>query len=262
MAAYAELYPHAPEPVPSSLRSRTVRTCYEVGRALSDTKWGDTKWCEPVGRVDCLFALERLAAPYRNIRGHDIGVHTEPIDALWPMATPPPGSAAAKAMAAFASEHELPGNSRIELEALRELAGVASDALSLGIGDGGNEVGMGKVAACDEVGALSPGGEFVPIAVNGAYRSCDHLIAGTVSNWAGTAFEAAAHLLHPPAVEYAAPREVLGVEKAILTAIMAPPAGSVDGKYPGKPSSVDGLAWEPYHQELYQQLWQLAGVAV
>ena len=94
MAAYAELYPHAPAPVPSSLRSRTVRTCYEVGRALSDVKWGDAKWGEPAGRVDCLFALERLAAPYRNIRGHDIGVHTEPIDALWPMATPPPGSAA------------------------------------------------------------------------------------------------------------------------------------------------------------------------
>ena len=35
-------------------------------------------------------------------------------------------------------------------------------------------------------------------------------------------------------------------------------AGSVDGKYNDRPMSVDGLAWEPFHREFYEDLWALA----
>ena len=41
------------------------------------------------------------------------------------------------------------------------MAGVTADALTLGVGDGGNEVGMGKVALNKDVSPLNPGGEYV-----------------------------------------------------------------------------------------------------
>ena len=52
-----------------------------------------------------MFALERLGAPYRNIRGHDLSEHTEKIDCLWPLAKPPAGSAAAAAIDTWAREN-------------------------------------------------------------------------------------------------------------------------------------------------------------
>ena len=35
-------------------------------------------------------------------------------------------------------------------------------------------------------------------------------------------------------------------------------AGSVDGKYPERPLSVDGMAWSPYHEAFYAEIWGLA----
>ena len=52
-------------------------------------------------------------------------------------------------------------------------------------------------------------------------------------------------------------RNAVAVELALLDAIMAQPAGSVDGKYHEQPRSVDGLAWEPFHREFYENLWGL-----
>ena len=250
-AAYAKLYPDTQVPSPASLGGRAVRSSLELGKALT-AAWGPGGL---PGRVDALFAIERLSAPYRNIRGRGIGADTEPIDALWPMAAPAKVTAAAAAMAEFAAEN----GSVPPPPALRELANIDPHALCLGIGDGGNEVGMGKIACIDEISALSPGGEFAPIHINGAHRSCDHLILGTVSNWAGTAFEAAAHVLFPEAaLDYNAEQHGAAVELAMLDAIMAQPAGSVDGKYHEQPRSVDGLVWEPYHREFYESLWALA----
>lgn len=250
-AAYARICPDDPMPSPTSLRSRAARSSFELGMALAAAWRGQ----RDVPAVDAIFAIERLSAPYRNIRGADIGVHTEPIDALWPLSTPAEGSKASASMAAFASENgTLPSPAD-----LRRLATVAPEAMCLGIGDGGNEVGMGKITCIDEVSVLSPGGEFAPIHVNGAHRTCDHLVLGTVSNWAGTAFEAAAHVLFPEsALDYGAEAHGTDVELALLDAIMAQPAGSVDGKYHEQPRSVDGLVWEPYHREFYESLWGLA----
>ena len=169
-----------------------------------------------------------------------------------PPAIPPEGSPGAHAMSEFWRATGVAADPT----ALRELAGVTCTALSIGIGDGGNEVGMGKVAVEPAVAALSPGGEFAPISVNGAYRACDHLILGTVSNWAGTAFEAAAHVLAPAALDYVSDDDPGAVEKAILNAITE--VGSVDGKYPAQQDSVDGMTWEPYHREFYEFIWDIA----
>ena len=50
--------------------------------------------------------------------------------------------AAALALRRFKDEHSV---TPAATAALRELAGVKPDAVSIGIGDGGNEVGLGKV---------------------------------------------------------------------------------------------------------------------
>ena len=288
-AAYTSVFggeaagvPHQPEAV----RCRAVRCAASLGAAVA-AAWRD----EPVPPppIDCLFAVERLGAPYRNIRGVDIAKHTEPIDALWPLASPPVGSAAAARLEAWLEGGEAAAGAAAAgagaaqgdigaaaTAALRSLAGVHPDALSLAIGDGGNEVGMGRAVLADEIAELSPGGEFAPLRVNGCYRGCDHLVAATVSNWGGTAFEAAACVLCPQeALDYrqqpqrpgqqgagqqAQGEEAQGgqVEEAVLAAIMAQPYGAVDGKYSEMAHAVDGLAWEPYHRELYEHLWQLA----
>ena len=75
-----------------------------------------------------------------------------------------------------------------DVETMRAAAGVVPDAITLGVGDGGNEVGMGRIVHLDEaMGALKPSGntEYVATSVNGCYRSCDHVLLATVSNWAG-----------------------------------------------------------------------------
>ena len=264
-----------------------------LGAAVA-AAWGSDAeaGAEAAGEIDCLFALERLGAPYRNIRGADIAAHTEPIDALWPLASPQVGSVAAARLEAWLQEGGEAGAEAgaaragqggigaAATAALRGLAGVKADALSLAIGDGGNEVGMGRAVLRDELGELSPGGEFAALRVNGCYRSCDHLLVATVSNWGGTAFEAAAHVLCPDgalAYRQSPPEPPPGqgpgqgleqeleqgpeeeLEQALLSAIMAPPAGAVDGKHSEMARAVDGMAWEPYHRELYEHLWQLGG---
>ena len=183
---------------------------------------------EAAGEVDALVAVERLSEPYRNIRGNDLAAHTEPVDVLWPHVD---GTSCGDA---------------------RRKAGIREDAVSVGIGDGGNEVGLGRVAQLDAVASLSPGEDFCALGVNGALRACDHPLVATVSNWGGSALEAAAHALFPAALDDLEE----GVERAVLEAICA--AGSVDGKYVERPLSVDGMAWEPVHREFYEMLWGLA----
>ena len=60
------------------------------------------------------------------------------------------------------------------MAALRRVANVKEDALSLAVGDGGNEVGMGRLVQLSEaVGALRPTGnkEYCAVADNGCYRA-------------------------------------------------------------------------------------------
>ena len=147
-------------PAGASLYDEARAQCIDLATSVARA-WGDVQ----PGPIDCLFALERLGAPYRNIRGHDIGAHTEKIDCLWPLAEPPHGSAAARAIGEWAREHALPPD---HVSVLRRAAGVADDALSLGVGDGGNEVGMGRIVQLNErVGALRPTGNPEYCAVSG-----------------------------------------------------------------------------------------------
>lgn len=266
-ALFAATFPDE-DAEPASLRSRSLRTAAQVKDAVH-TAWSG----EDPGPIDCLFALERLGAPYRNIRGRDLSEHTVPVDCLWPLIS----SACDEELASLDGESssrigKFAAESGITVattEALRSIAGVTSDALTLGIGDGGNEVGMGKVAHLEGISLLAPGGnpEFVPLSVNGCFRSCDRLILGTVSNWAGCAFEMASHVLQAPATDYIAALRRCGFtiadcELFVLDAIMAPPACSVDGIDPSRTQSVDGMPFQPNHRELYDMLWQLGHAEV
>ena len=107
----------------------------------------------------------------------------------------------------------------------------------------------------------------MPLAVNGCYRTADHVLLGTVSNWVGSAFEMAAHALHPPSAgsegDYVCALQAAGLsladlEAAVLDAMTAPPACSVDGVHPERDRSVDGMPWEPHHRQLLDLLWRAA----
>jgi len=232
-----------------------------LGQAIQEAWHGASP-----GPVDCLFALERLGAPYRNIRGHDLSRHTEPIDSLWPLLDPITctgsiDAGSARDLAAYCARHDFSSDSH---KALRRLAGILEDALSLGVGDGGNEVGLGNVAHMQKVVQLSPGGEFAPLSVNGCYRCCDHLLLSTVSNWAGSAFELAAHVLFESRpVDYvsrlqSSGRNLADLDMHLLTKISEPPVFAVDGVHPSKRSSVDGMDFDKCHKPLLNMLWHLA----
>lgn len=244
----------------SELRYRMLRSVLELKNAV-ETAWGD----EDPGPLDCLFACERLGAPYRNIRGHDISEHTEPIDCLWPLATP-----AATTEAAFkewTAQHKITPEMTC---AMRRIAGISETVLTLGIGDGGNEVGMAKVVQLPGCAELRPdpsttNPEFVGLTINGTYRTCDHVIVSTVSNWGGTAFEMAADVMCEVDVDYLSllsksGKTIADLEDKMLQAIMATPQPmSVDGVYNDRAHSVDGMNFNPDHADLYNMLWQHTG---
>lgn len=70
------------------------------------------------------------------------------------------------------------------------------DILTIGIGDGGNEVGMGRIV--DDVRRIQPYGNHCRCPCQAGMATVDetdHLIVAGTSNWAGYAFEAAVSLL-------------------------------------------------------------------
>ena len=113
--------------------------------------------------------------------------------------------------------------------------------VTIGIGDGGNEIGMGKISA--EIIARN-----IP---NGATVACrtatDHVIVAGVSNWGGYALAAGiAHLR-----EMSLARNLFDPQRelAILEQMVA--AGPLVDGVTGQPSAtVDGLTWEQYAEVL------------
>ena len=100
---------------------------------------------------DCLLAIERVGrnkdGAYRSMKGHNISEYVDPIDSLF---------------------EEAQRNPLVT---------------TIGIGDGGNELGMGKVF--EAVREHIPSGEKI-----GCVVPSDCLIAAGVSNWAGHALAA------------------------------------------------------------------------
>jgi D-glutamate cyclase len=112
---------------------------------------------------------------------------------------------------------------------------------TLGIGDGGNEIGMGKIPH-DIICANIPNGERIHCRV-----ATDHLVVCGVSNWGAYALAAGLFLLRgvaPPAGLFDAEHERLILERMVRAGPL------VDGVRGLPTATVDGLSWEDYTKPL------------
>jgi hypothetical protein len=112
---------------------------------------------------------------------------------------------------------------------------------TLGIGDGGNEIGMGKIA-WDTIRNNIPGGGLVACRV-----PTDHLIVCGVSNWGAYALAAGlAHLRRTPLHS----RLYDPVVEQRLLGVMVEQGPLVDGVAGRPAATVDGLTWDEYARVL------------
>lgn len=115
----------------------------------------------------------------------------------------------------------------------------SAGVLSIGIGDGGNEVGMGRIH--DAVRTIQDYGERCQCPCGGGMatvEAADHLIVAGVSNWGGYALQAALALClgDPELLQSAQVAE--GAVRACTS------AGALEGMYCTKDFSVDGVPGE------------------
>ena len=119
----------------------------------------------------------------------------------------------------------------------------ASGQVTIGIGDGGNEIGMGKIPH-ETIVKNIPNGDLIHCRV-----PTDHLIVAGVSNWGAYALAAGLFVLSgvtPPAGLFDPDREL-----AILE-VMVRDGPLVDGVTGKQTATVDGLTWEEYIRPLLQ----------
>lgn len=115
---------------------------------------------------------------------------------------------------------------------------------TIGIGDGGNEIGMGKI----------PHETIVKNILNGDRIHCrvptDHLIVAGVSNWGAYALAAGVALLRGADL----PHELFDAqqEKLVLEAMVSPVGRLVDGVTGKQTATVDGLSWDDYIKPLVE----------
>lgn len=114
-------------------------------------------------------------------------------------------------------------------------------AETIGIGDGGNEIGMGKVPH-ETVVKNIPNGDQIHCRV-----PTDHLIVAGVSNWGAYALSAALYVLRgeKPPVDLFDPNR----ERQILE-VMVNEGPLVDGVTGKQTATVDGLTWDEYTKPL------------
>ena len=115
--------------------------------------------------------------------------------------------------------------------------------VTLGIGDGGNEIGMGKIP-WDVIRRNIRGGAKIACRV-----PVDHLIVAGVSNWGAYALAAGVRLLRGAPFD----AELFSVERERqLLQMMIDFGPLVDGMTKQKTATVDGLSWEQYAAPLEQ----------
>jgi hypothetical protein len=128
-----------------------------------------------------------------------------------------------------------------------EQARFAQRVPTIGIGDGGNEIGMGKIA-WDVIRRNIPGGGLIACRV-----PTDHLIVCGVSNWGAYALAAGVRLLRGAEADAALFDPT--VEENILRR-MVEEGPLVDGKTGRQEATVDGLPFAR-HAEVLRRLGQI-----
>jgi hypothetical protein len=117
-----------------------------------------------------------------------------------------------------------------------------NDAFVIAIGDGGNEVGMGKIPAAVISSVVNHGSDIASV------TDCDALIVSGVSNWG--AFGLAASILSlssPTGPDHFASLDLTAHRSSLKSSINA---GAVDGVTGEFTESVDGYEWSIYSQVL------------
>lgn len=169
----------------------------------------ENKATEPPQRV-CLLALERVGPASdgrcRNMHGRDVTEEMAPVDRLFK----------------FAQQR-------------------SHFVTTIGIGDGGNEIGMGKIPP-EVIARNIPHGERIACRV-----PTDHLIVAGVSNWGAYALAAGVAVLRGQRL----PASLFDVEREReLLRIMVEGGPLVDGVTAKQTVTVDGLAFDDYAEPL------------
>ncbi len=225
----------------------------------------------PVGAAQLAAALARAGVPARLVtdtlcRGavaaaaRAAGVGQLPIDvpaagapavigALWRSAEPPVSHVVAVERAGPAADgtcRNMRGDDITALTApLHEL--FTAERVRVGIGDGGNELGMGSLPR-QLVAASVPGGGRIACVV-----PCDHLLVCGASNWGTFALAAALALCAPRWRPAILSRLTVEDERRILEATVAD-GPAVDGVLGRQEASVDGIPWPAYAAVLQEML--------
>jgi len=122
--------------------------------------------------------------------------------------------------------------------------------IRIGVGDGGNEIGMGKLPA-GLIARSVPNGERIA-----CITSCDHLVVAGVSNWGAYGLMAALAVLHdawsPTIAKFVSAER----DEALTRAIVAR-AGAVDGVTARNEPTVDGFP-ASVHAEVIDGLRRIA----
>jgi D-glutamate cyclase len=122
--------------------------------------------------------------------------------------------------------------------------------VKLAVGDGGNEIGMGKLPAGLIARTVPNGAEIACV------TACDHLVVAGVSNWGAYALMAALAVLRPdwrPTIaKFLTAERDLAVTRAIVEK-----AGAVDGVTARREATVDGFGPE-VHGPLVDELGRIA----
>jgi uncharacterized protein YcsI (UPF0317 family) len=162
-----------------------------------------------------LVAIERVGrtadGSYRNMRGEDISNCTAPLDQLF-------------------------------------LDAPALGVTTIGIGDGGNEIGMGKVFSESPASAAASVGHDSKIA---SVVATDFCIVAGVSNWGAYGLTAALSVLCGEDLLFDSATIAAQIEKAVLV------GGAVDGRTRAKAATVDGLGLDEtvrMANELHEQI--------
>jgi hypothetical protein len=120
----------------------------------------------------------------------------------------------------------------------------------IGVGDGGNEIGMGKLPA-GLIARTVPNGERIA-----CITACDHLVVAGVSNWGAYGLMAALAVLHdawsPTVARFLTAERDLALTRAIVDK-----AGAVDGVTARNEPTVDGFSAD-VHAGVIQELRRIA----
>ena len=122
--------------------------------------------------------------------------------------------------------------------------------VKLAVGDGGNEIGMGRLPAGLVARTVPNGAEIACV------TSCDHLVVAGVSNWGAYGLMAALAVLRPAwratIAQFLTAERDLAVTRAVVDK-----AGAVDGVTARSEATVDGFGPE-IHGALIDELGRIA----